>query len=292
MRSSGPGRQGPDCRIVVAAAGYGKTTALRRWFPPSGVRWWRGPEVTSQRLVDEIRAFVEDRPLVVDDLPRLSAEAVQALAAAVDDLPYAATVVLSSRWPPAATAPGWVGRCGWQELGPADLALTPEEVGDLLAAEHGLSDPALADQVYGATGGWPALVALTAETLRLDGVPSGDLVPTVSQPGGPLQTYLVGVVLAGLPSAAVRLLRCAADLTPFSAELGRALGHRQATETVRLLRRSSRRLGRVSRPGSGNRPGGTPISPQPPPGTTNTDRRWLRPAPTCRPAPTRRPSES
>lgn len=223
---------------MVAAAGYGKTTALRRWFPPSGAHWWRGPEATPQRLADEIRAVVDDRPLIVDDLPRLSAGAVQALAAAVDDLPDTATVVLSSRWPPAAATAGWVGRYGWQELGPADLALTAEEVADLLAAEHGLSDPALADQVYGATGGWSALVALTAETLRLDGVPPGDLVSAVSQPGSPLATYLTVEVLAGLPSATARLLRCAADLTPFSAELGRALGHRRATESVRLLRRT------------------------------------------------------
>lgn len=86
-------------------------------------------------------------------------------------------------------------------------------------------------------GAWSALVALTAETLRLDGVPPDDLVRAVSQPGSPLATYLTGEVLAGLPSSAVRLLRCAADLAPFSADLGRALGHRQATVTVRLLRR-------------------------------------------------------
>ncbi|MFY1697037.1 BTAD domain-containing putative transcriptional regulator [Solwaraspora sp. WMMA2101] len=222
---------------MVAAAGYGKTTALLRWFPPSSARWWRGSDTTPQRLLDETRSTADDRPVIVDDLPRLSADEAQAMAAVVDDLPHTATVVLSGRWPLAAPVASGVGRHRWQELGPTDLALTAEAVAELLAVEHGLSDPGLADQVHGATGGWPALVALTAETLRLDGVPPGDLVRAVSQPGSPLATYLTGEVLAGLPSSAVRLLRCAADLAPFSADLGRALGHRQATVTVRLLRR-------------------------------------------------------
>lgn len=77
---------------MVAAAGYGKTTALLRWFPPSSARWWRGSDTTPQQLLDEIRSTA-------------------------DDLPHTATVVLSGRWPLAAPAASGVGRHRWQELG-------------------------------------------------------------------------------------------------------------------------------------------------------------------------------
>jgi DNA-binding SARP family transcriptional activator len=175
---------------------------------------------------------------VVDDLPPLAAEAVNTLVDSVNDLPETVTVVLSSRWPLAAPATRWIGRGMWTELGPADLALTADEVADLIRAEYALTDPDLAERLHEATGGWPALVHLAAETLRMHGVPRGPLAPAVAAPGSPLAGYLADEVLSVLPPEATRLIRNVGELKPVSAELCRALGHRRAGEMFRLLTRT------------------------------------------------------
>lgn len=256
MRRSRVEHSRRSCLVLVAAAGYGKSTALRRSFPPETFQWHRGTAVPRTggelaRLVTETAAGGVHQ-IVVDDVPPLTAEAVSALVEAVDGLPDAVTVVLSSRWPPAAPAARWLGRGLWTEMGAADLALAPERVADLLQEEYGLTGVDLADRVHEATGGWPALVHLAGETLRTDGVPSGALLPAITAPGGPLARYLSDEVIAALPPDAVRLVAQVGDLTPISADLCRALGHRRADEAVRLLHRT----GLIVRAGAWTGPGG------------------------------------
>ncbi|WFE54477.1 BTAD domain-containing putative transcriptional regulator [Micromonospora sp. WMMD1155] len=230
------GRQRGVC-CVVAAAGYGKTTALRRWFPRTDGRWCRGDEGPVRQLVADAVA-AGDRLVVVDDLPPTSAEQLHLLLHEVGRWGDDVTVVLASRWPLSAPATRLLGSGLWTELGPADLALSPQGVADLIAEEYGLSTPDLADRVYAATGGWPALVHLSAETLRLGGVPSGPLAPILSEPGGPIARYIADEVLAALPAEASRLLRQVGALTPVSVGLCRALGHRGAARVVDGLRRT------------------------------------------------------
>jgi len=221
-------------RIIVAAAGYGKTTTLRRWFPADASRWCRGARTQPRRFVIDAVAAGE-RQLVLDDLPPLTDEAVRALVETVSALPDTVTVALSSRWPLAARCPS-PGQ--WTEFGPADLALTTEQVDDLILAEYGLTGPGLAQRVYDTTGGWPALVHLTAETLRLYGVPHGPLAPAVAEPGSPLSTHVTDEVLATLPDDAIRMLRHIGELSPVTSGLCVALGHQNAPELVALLRRT------------------------------------------------------
>ncbi|MGW5556531.1 BTAD domain-containing putative transcriptional regulator [Micromonospora sp. NPDC003944] len=222
---------------VVAAAGYGKTTALRRWFPPAAARWCRGDEAPVRQLVADA-AGAGDRLIVVDDLPPTSAEQLHLLLDEVGRRADDVTVVLASRWPPPAPATRFLGSGLWTELGPADLALSPERIADLITEEYGLSAPDLADRLYAATSGWPALVHLSAETLRLGGVPPGPLAPILSEPGGPIARYIADEVLAALPAEANRLLRQVGSLAPVSVELCRALGHRGAPRIVDRLRRT------------------------------------------------------
>jgi len=236
-----PSRSGQPrraCRVLVAAAGYGKSTALRQWYPANASGWHRGvgARPLARLVIDAVAAG--ERQVVVDDLPRLPAEAVPALLDALDELPDAVTVVLSSRWPLAAPAARWLGRGLWTELGPADLALGPDQVADLVSDEYGLADPDVAERLHDLTGGWPALVHLAAETLRLEGVPGGPLLPAIAHPGGPLATYVAEEVLAALPPEVLRLVRHVGELAPVGADLCRALGHRRADETVRLLSRT------------------------------------------------------
>jgi DNA-binding SARP family transcriptional activator/tetratricopeptide (TPR) repeat protein len=245
LHPSAADRRRHVCRVLVAAAGYGKTTALRRWYPPAAAYWHRGtgldcPDTAAKELPRLVCDAVHGgaRQIVVDDTPPLPPEAVRALVEAIGELPGPVSVVLSGRWPVAAAPVRWLGRGLWSELGPADLALSAEEVAELLADEYRLSDVDLAERLHDATGGWPALVHLGAQTLRLAGVPAGPLLPAIAAPGGPLAEYLAGEVVAALPATAVRLLRQVADLAPVSGELGRALGHRRADEAVRLLTRT------------------------------------------------------
>lgn len=51
------------------------------------------------------------------------------------------------------------------QVHPTDLALTVEQVGAVLRDDYDLRDPSLATALHRATGGWPALVQVSAETL-------------------------------------------------------------------------------------------------------------------------------
>ncbi|GGQ82925.1 hypothetical protein GCM10010166_61380 [Couchioplanes caeruleus subsp. azureus] len=224
----------------MAAAGYGKSTALRRWFPRPDTHWHRvggAPQAgaVSQLVREAVRAGAT--VIVLDDVPRLSRDTVQDLVAAVESMPTAVTVVLSSRWPQHLPAADSLGHGLWGRRGPADLALSAEQVADVLRKEYDRVDPDLADRVHEATAGWPALVHLAADMVRADGAPHGSLVTALSEPGGPLATYVAGEVLAALPPAAVRLIRQVGHLAPVTAGVCRALGHRGAEEAVRLLSR-------------------------------------------------------
>lgn len=242
MASPEPVRQRRVCRILVAAAGYGKTTALRRWFPPETSRWYRDVVTPTGPLVTDA-ANAGHRLVVFDDLPRLPAEEVHGLAEAVAAGPDGMTVIVCSRLPPAEPPARWLGRGLWTELGPADLALAPADVAAVLTGEYDITEAGVADLVHAATGGWPALVHLAAETLRRDGLPPGPLAPAIARPGGPLATYLADEVLSALPAEVTRLLRQVGELSPVSAGLCRALGHRQAEQTLDLLRRTGLLIG-------------------------------------------------
>ena len=237
-----------SCRVAVAAAGYGKTTALRSWYSTGGATWRRGLSaggastgamagaMSTAALVtavtDEIRAGAGQ--VIVDDLPRLPVDTPRALAEALAGLPGAADVVLSSRWPlnPSTTAGPRA------DIGPAELALSLDQVADLLAGEYELTDIDLPERVHDITAGWPVLVHLTAATLRAGGVPDGPLLTAVAEPGGALVAYVAEEVLTALPAEAVRLVRHVGDLTPVSTGLCEALGLPRASESVALLLRT------------------------------------------------------
>jgi DNA-binding SARP family transcriptional activator/ATP/maltotriose-dependent transcriptional regulator MalT len=231
----------------VAAAGYGKTTALRAWYGGDDVQWYRGAPLT---LTGATTAAIDAgaRTVVIDDAPDLAAADVRALADLLAERTDPLTIVVASRWPTPTSVP-----LGWTETGPGDLALRRDQVAAILLDEYGIADADVTDRVCEATAGWPALVHLVAETLRVNGVPAGPLAPAVAEPGGPLAEYLRAEVLAALPADALRLLRLVGDLVPVTAGLCGALNQRQATASVTLLRR----LGLLARSGCASAvPGG------------------------------------
>ncbi|MEU7584719.1 BTAD domain-containing putative transcriptional regulator [Micromonospora sp. NPDC049230] len=217
------------CTVVVAAAGYGKTTAVRGWLGDRPVRWCDGSDVAAlatagPEWLATLGATI-DLPdgapgwLVLDDVPRLSRRRLQTLLDTLERLPPQLRVVLVTRHPP----PLPHRQSGLlAEHGPTDLRLSPDQVAAVLAADHGRTDPAVATRIHAATGGWPALVTLAARAAAATGTIGGD----PAEPGSPLESYLVREVFAELPPEVRRLLRDTAHLDPIHPDLTSVLGHR------------------------------------------------------------------
>ncbi|MFI5837231.1 BTAD domain-containing putative transcriptional regulator [Micromonospora sp. NPDC051300] len=221
----------------MAAAGYGKTTALRHWYPRTTARRLPVEAGSLRHLVDDA-VRTGERLIVVDDLPRTPADDLDLLLAAVAREEEDVQVVLASRWPLPPPAARWIGSGLWTEPGPVGLALTPERITRLAAEDYGITGPDLGDRLHAATGGWPALVHLSADALRLHGVPPGPLAVALAEPGAPLTRYIAEEVIGPLPAEVTRLLRHVGDASPVSVGLCRALGHRGAPRVVDVLRRT------------------------------------------------------
>ncbi|MFG2051071.1 tetratricopeptide repeat protein [Micromonospora sp. NPDC048935] len=219
---------GRRCTVVVAAAGYGKTSAVRRWLGDRQVRWCDGSDVAALAsagpqwlaalgAANELRV---DAPgwLVLDDVPRLSRRQLQTLLDALEQLPPQLRVVLVTRHPP--TLPHRQSGL-LAEHGPTDLRLSPDQVAAVLTADHGRTDPTLATRIHAVTDGWPALVTLAARTAA-----TGTNGDDPAAPGSPLESYLVREVFAELPPEVHRLLRDTAHLDPIHPDLTSFLGHR------------------------------------------------------------------
>lgn len=232
------------CLLVVAAPGYGKTTALRAWLPAAASRWYPYPAVrglAAGELPDPPPPAASGRRwVVVDDLPTLPTAEARALLDWVESLPDGIGVALASRSPLDAPVSRGLGQ-GWlRPTLPADLALSPARVAAVLRDDYDLRDAGLPAQVHAVTAGWPALVRLAAETLVRQstraGPPSGDsLVDCLAAPDTALAGYVVEEVLASMPPAVARLVRDTSTFSPVSADLCRALGHRGAVRAVDLL---------------------------------------------------------
>lgn len=223
------------CLLVVAAAGYGKTAAVRAAVGAAPATWRSGVPAGAD-LRRSVPAGGGERWIVLDDLPRLDPATAAALRDAAGDLPAGVHLALLSRWPQEAVA-GWASAGRLTVLGPADLALDTGAVGELLAGRYGLTAPDLAGRVRAATAGWPALVRLAAAALASGAAVDAEPA-TLAEPGSVLASYVTDVILAGLPADARRLLRDAAPFAPVTAGLAAALGHRRTASTLDLLCRA------------------------------------------------------
>ena len=167
---------GPPLVVLVAPAGYGKTTLLREWEgrDPRPFAWVTVDEHDQDE--ERLRASVDDAVdaaldgaahtafvVVLDDAHALCSRAgLDALAAVADELPASATLAVASR----RQLPLPVARMRVQrlvaEIGPRELALTRTEAARVLAdAGHELDHDTL-DLLLQRTEGWPVAVALAA----------------------------------------------------------------------------------------------------------------------------------
>jgi DNA-binding SARP family transcriptional activator len=217
---------------VVAAPGYGKTTAVRAALPTAGVHWHQGAVDDLDHWAKDFGRLPGQDWIVLDDVPRLTSDQTRRLLALVARLPESVRVAVVSRWPLAAAVSGWRGQGMLAEVGSTDLALTSAAVAAVLAHDYGLDDPTLARQVHHATTGWPALVHLAGQALG-----DGAALTEVAVPGTPLTRYVEDEVLEPLPATVVRLVRRLTHLAPVSASLCRAIGNPNADPALDLLTR-------------------------------------------------------
>ena len=218
--SRAPAR-GRRCTLLVAAAGYGKTTALEPDPADERAVYLTAPEAL-ERLggpSPEILTSGQGRPValvVVDDLDRLAASNRTALLRALGQVPVAVQLSLASRGPLANVARSLPGRTVL-ERSAADLALGPEDTARVLREEHGMTDAEQAYAAYQLTAGWPTLVHLAGDLVARH--EPADLQAALSEPGAAAATWLQDQVLDPLPRDAADALAAAVELGPVSRQL-------------------------------------------------------------------------
>ncbi|NPD06068.1 hypothetical protein HN031_15415 [Nocardioides sp. zg-1308] len=182
-------------RLIVAAAGYGKSAALEIACPADGL------VAPATSLLDG------DLPAVsflgVDDVDRLDAHDQPRLAHRLGQVPPSVTLMLASRTPVAAAALAQL-RGPVFRSGPADLALGEYRVARVLEEEYAIDDPEAASAVVEATDGWPALVHFAGDVLRRD--PTADIVEHLARAGSGCAGWVDAHVAALLPPGTASLL--------------------------------------------------------------------------------------
>jgi DNA-binding SARP family transcriptional activator len=203
----------PGCLLVVAAAGYGKTTALETDGPAA---YYAAADLVGS-LPDITTAC-----LAVDDLDRLASRDQVRLLRALSDLNGPTRISLATRRPLGAAATAALPN-PLTERGPSDLVVAPDALAQVLRDEHCVADPELAYLVHDLTAGWPALVHLAGDALGRLGAGRHDLLAALTEPGTAGAAWVREQALAGLPPYAARLLDLTAQLDPITTSLCAAL---------------------------------------------------------------------
>ncbi|KPL91176.1 BTAD domain-containing putative transcriptional regulator [Herpetosiphon geysericola] len=217
------------CRltVVVAAAGYGKTTILAQWMQQTlgGDCLWYGLNspteaeqlqrllinLTTSRfplikpinsLADLFDCWATLAPrriaLVLDDCQQLQASAWQLLQEVLRFAPTNVHLVISSRQLPQLDWASLAARGQYRQLNAAELRLSAAEIAQLLPSQN----PSQREAAWQATNGWPAGLRLWRA------------LPHSYQ--GTIGAFLAQDVLAQLPAAVRRTAQFAAQLPFFN----------------------------------------------------------------------------
>ena len=236
--------------LLVAPAGYGKTTTLLEWAqhderPFAWVALHRADDEAEHlraslaRATDPLTAG-HDFVLVLDDVQVLrSRGAIDVLRALVEDPPAGAQVVLASRCEP----PLPLGRLRAHrevlELTPRDFVMTRGEAAALLELAGAELAPADVDTLVRRTEGWPAGLYLAAVSLR----DQPDAAVAIARFGGDdrvVADYVADALLSELTAEEVTFLQRTSLLERLSGPLcDGVLRQAGSAERLRDLARAS-----------------------------------------------------
>lgn len=248
--------------LLVAPAGFGKTTLLSEWAALDGRRFaWIELDARDgdpRRLLASVtRTMHEGQPptvLVVDNAQAItSPEAFEALEIAARSMPGGSQIVLASRCEPRLPVGSLRARRSVVELRAGDLAMTRSEAGALLdAAGIRLTEDGL-ERLMRRTEGWPAGLYLAALSLRAQ----PDVGTALSAFAGDDQVvadYLRDEVLGRLAPDHVTFLIHSSVLGTLSGPLCDAvLGRTGSGETLAKLARANVLLVSLNRAGTSYR---------------------------------------
>jgi DNA-binding SARP family transcriptional activator len=218
-------RRTRGCRLFVAAAGYGKTSALEAAYA-RGPMSYRSAADLAARLADDRGGAgltvagdgVQAVQVAIDDLCHVPVAAQRQVARLLSRVPDEVTISLAARRPLAdsvlAALPGPV-----VEHTAADLALPLDGVARVLRDDHGVVDAEAAYLVHDLTVGWPALVAFAGDAVARGASTRSELIDALTEPGSPAAAWMWDEALAGLPAPVARLLDGCTYLDPISREL-------------------------------------------------------------------------
>ncbi|GAB2674538.1 hypothetical protein GCM10027271_39330 [Saccharopolyspora gloriosae] len=227
--------------LVIAAAGWGKTTAVKEWAA-TGVTtaWWSpessgddagrllthlvdaalphlpGPAPATERgaICDWLRDLPADLHLVIDDLHEAGEHAVSLIADLCRTAPPRLRLVLLSRHEPPFSLERLRGQGKVGEIDAGLLAFDTDEIAELLDGALGDGDVALAHELSERTGGWPAAVCRAIESLRTVPEPRRSGMPTADR----FHPYLAEEVLDREPERARHALHRLAVLGDVTSE--------------------------------------------------------------------------
>jgi LuxR family maltose regulon positive regulatory protein len=245
--------------LLVAPAGYGKTTTLLEWAqhderPFAWVVLERADDdaehlrASVARAADPLSGRDREFVLVLDDVQLLTSKAaIDVLAGLVEHPPPGAQVVLASRCEP----PLPLGRLRAHrevlELTPRDFVMTRGEAASLLQLAGVALCDADVDALVRRTEGWPAGLYLAALSLR----DQTDAAAAIARFGGDdriVSDYVADALLADLPAEQVAFLRRTSVLDRLSGPLCDAvLAQAGSAGTLRDLARANALVVRLDR---------------------------------------------
>lgn len=193
--------------LIVAAAGYGKSTWLMRARPADGVVV-PAAELTTSALPDVDWLGVDDLHLIE---PTAQASLLRRLVRQRDSGRGDHHLAIVSGAPLSDRVRAEI-RGRLSERDATDLALQPYTVARLLAEEFGVDDPETALRVADVTAGWPMLVRWAGDALRRDR--HVNLVEALTGSDAPAATWLAQQGLGALAGRSAAILRAVADVDP------------------------------------------------------------------------------
>jgi DNA-binding SARP family transcriptional activator len=242
--------------ILIADAGYGKTSLLTSWATQVPHCWYTlgrqdaalssfvrnlseqllTPVPSADLPIDELALALlgpisqqpDDLVLILDDLHELpegsdSGQLVEALGRYA---PKNLHLVLSSRRQPPFSIERLRGRGQLLELDGHALAFTSAETHSLVSSTLGdAAADELADRLYDTIAGWPAATVLALRWLQ-DFPPDtyADELSRLGHPGGPLFGYVADEAVGTQPTDVREFLRRVAPLRWFNADLCASVG--------------------------------------------------------------------